>query len=122
MSVVKYVPELTTQNGLYAQSIFRFDEMTFEAQKLRLITAYVYPHDAKVKAELAEKTRGWDLEGLKPGERLFINVARTVSGFFNVLPDIRDGFKGPRFERGYPERYPVFHELPSGEVVVKEYG
>jgi hypothetical protein len=122
LSVVRYVPELTTQNGLYAQSIFRFDEMTFEAQKLRLITAYVYPHDQKLKAELAEKTRGWDLSGLKPGERLFINIGRTVSGFFNVLPDIRDGFKGPRFERGSPERYPIFQELPTGEVVVKEYG
>jgi hypothetical protein len=45
-----------------------------------------------------------------------------VSGFFNVVPEIRDGFLGPAFDRGYPELYPTFLERYDGEVVLREYG
>jgi hypothetical protein len=94
--------------------------MVFEAQKLRLITAYVYPHDQETKRAVTEKIKNNDLESLLPAERLFVRVAQAISGFFNVLPDLRDGFEGPRFDRGYPERYPIFTELESGEVIVAE--
>jgi hypothetical protein len=121
LSIAQHVPALTNQTGLYALSIFRYEEMIFEAQKLRLITAYVYPHDTEMKRAIAEKVKASNLETLAPLERLFVRVAQGVSGFFNVLPDIRDNFKGPRFDQGYPERYPEFRELDSGEVVVSAY-
>jgi hypothetical protein len=38
-----------------------------------------------------------------------------------VMPHVREAFRGPAFERGYPELYPTFVELDSGEVVVGEY-
>jgi hypothetical protein len=117
-SIKSHIPELTSQTGLYALAVFRFDELTFEAQKLRLIEAIIYPHDPATKRANTEKVRRENLEGLTGSERFFIGVSRTISGFFSVLPDVRDGFRGPRFEQGYPERYPTFRELDSGEVVM----
>jgi hypothetical protein len=29
--------------------------------------------------------------------------------------------KGPRFDRGYPELYPIFQQLDSGAVVLRDY-
>jgi hypothetical protein len=58
---------------------------------------------------------------LKPVERLVFRIGTAVSGFFNLVPALRDGFKGPRFDHGYPELYPIFEELESGEVRVREY-
>ena len=37
------------------------------------------------------------------------------------MPYLRDAFKGPRFDQGYPELFPLFEQLESGEVVVKSY-
>jgi hypothetical protein len=37
------------------------------------------------------------------------------------MPHVREGFRGPKFERGYPELYPTFTELDTGEVVVTAY-
>jgi hypothetical protein len=58
---------------------------------------------------------------MSPAERLFVRITQSVSGFFNVLPDLRDGFKGPKFDEGYPELYATFRELDSGEVVLRAY-
>lgn len=115
-SVAAYLPSLTAQTGLYALCVFRFDEVTFEAQKLRLITSFVAPHDLEAKRAMAH-----DIEALPPTERKLARFAQKVSGFFNVMPVIRDNFKGPRFDRGYPELYPSFRELDSGEVVLRAY-
>lgn len=41
----EYIPELTPETGLYALGLFRYDAFRFEAQKLRLIEAFTYPHD-----------------------------------------------------------------------------
>jgi hypothetical protein len=121
-SVVDHIPAMTTQTGLYALALFRYEEMVFEAQKLRLIAAVVHPHDPDEKRRIAEKVRTKDVANLPKTDRFFIAIAQRVSGFFNVVPEIRDGFLGPEFDKGYPELYPIFEELASGEVRLKEYG
>ena len=111
------MPALTNQTGLYALSIFRFEEMIFEAQKLRLIEAFTYPHDAASKAIMDARLRDETLASSPPFERFVFRIAQQVAGFFSLVPAIREAFKGPRFDQGYPEQYPTFEELDSGEVV-----
>jgi hypothetical protein len=118
-SITKHLPALTNQTGLYPQAVFRFEQMTFEAQKLRLLEAYTYPHDAEAKRALDAKLLDETLATATPFERAVFRVAKAVSGFFHALPDVRASFKGSRFDRGYPERYPIFDELDSGEVVAR---
>jgi hypothetical protein len=120
-SIARYAPEMTAESGLYAQSVFRLEEMTFEAQKLRLLAAYLYPHNQAAKDAMDRRMRATNLEGLTAFERRFTILSRAVSGFFNTLPYIRAAFKGPRFDHGFPELYPIFTELDSGAVVVGEY-
>jgi hypothetical protein len=112
---------MTTQSGLYLHSVLRFEEMCFEAQKLRLLGSVSYPHDLAEKRTIAEKHRASDLSTLSKGERFVVSLARTLSGFFCVMGDIRDNFIGPRFDRGFPELYPTFEELESGEIRLKSY-
>jgi hypothetical protein len=95
--------------------------MTFESQKLRLMTSMLFPHDPLEKKAFSEKIKAGNLAAMTPAERFFVRVTQAVSGFFNVLPDLRDSFKGPKFDQGYPELYPTFRELQSGEVVLREY-
>jgi hypothetical protein len=121
-SVTKHLASLTNHTGLYALSVFRLEEMTFDAQKLRLIDAYTFPHDPEAKRAVDALLRDETLANANRFERLVYGVARKVSGFFHVVPDIRDGFKGPRFDQGYPELYPKFEELDSGEVVLRNDG
>jgi hypothetical protein len=118
-SVARHLASLTNQTGLYALSVFRLEEMTFEAQKLRLLQAYIYPHDSETKRLMDARLRDEALDVPSAFERFVFRIARQISGFVSVLPDIRDSFKGPRFDRGYPELYPTFEELDSGEVIVK---
>jgi hypothetical protein len=58
---------------------------------------------------------------LTKGERFVVSLARTLSGFFCVMVDIRDNFIGPEFDRGFPELYPTFEELESGDIRLKSY-
>jgi hypothetical protein len=51
-------------------------------------------------------------------ERKLATAAEHTSGYFTVMPVIRDNFQGPRYDEGYPELYPSFKQLDSGEVVV----
>jgi len=120
-SVAKYIPEMTSQTGLYALALFRLDELTFEAQKLRLISAFVHPHDPAKKQLMAEKFKNRDLADLPKPDQFFVRVVQRVSGFYNVVSDLRDQFAGPAFDHGYPELYPTFEELPDGNVVLKHY-
>jgi hypothetical protein len=121
-SVIDVVPELTNHTGLFALSVFRYEEAIFEAQKLRLIEAFQYPHDPAQKAKNAEIMRTEDTSSLPPVEQMFIRVAQRVSGFFNVLATLRECFKTAEFNHGYPELYPTFRELETGEVIVERYG
>jgi Lipase maturation factor len=111
---------MTTQSGLYLMSIFRFEEMCFEAQKLRLITSYVHPHDPKEKLIAADKLR--HLERLPELQRKLFELGRSISGFLCVMDDIREGFRGPECHHGFPELYPTYEELDSGEIRVVAYG
>lgn len=122
MSVVSHVPDLTPASGLYALSLFRFYEMTFDAQKLRLLESYFYPHDPARKRQLHERLLHEDDSELSPGERRLVQLGRSASGFYSLMPHLREAFVGPAFDQGYPECYPTFQELDSGEVVVQTYG
>jgi hypothetical protein len=116
LSAADYIPELTAQTGLFALGLFRFDALRFEAQKLRLIEAFTHPHDPMAKQALADRLRRRDFEGMPPGERFALRVALRVSGYFHVLPALRESFQGPRFEPEHPERYPRFIEDEAGEI------
>jgi hypothetical protein len=112
-AITQALSELTTQTGLYYQSIFRFENMIFDAQKLRLVTAITPPHDPEQKRRIASST-----EHMTDFERFLARAAENTSGYFTVMPVIRGSFLGPRFDQGYPELYPTFKQLDSGEVVV----
>jgi hypothetical protein len=111
-----YVPDLTPQTGLYALALFRHDALRFEAQKLRLVESFTHPHDPAAKLALAERLRRRDFDGMPSGERFALRVAFRVSGYFHVLPAIREAFRGPRFEPEQAECYPRFIEEESGEI------
>ena len=112
---------MTNQNGLYFNALFRFDEMCFEAQKLRLLDSVSYPHDSAQKRVNVAKRRVTDLSTLSKAERFVVKGARTLSGFFCVMDDLRESFIGPAFNRGFPELYPTFAELESGDIRLTHY-
>jgi len=120
-SISEHIPAMTTTTGLYALSVFRFEEMTFDAQKLRLLECYFHPHDQAEKKRLHEQLKSEDLAGLSPMELKIARIARSVSGLYSLMPHLREAFIGPTFDQGYPELYPIFEELASGDVVVKSY-
>lgn len=116
MSVEKELEVLTPHTGLFALGVFRYDSFVFEAQKLRLISAVMPPHD-----EEAKRRREYSTESLTKLEQKAAKLFEAVSGFVSVAPHIRGNLKGPKFDRGYPELYPSFRQLDSGEVVVAAY-
>jgi hypothetical protein len=120
LSAAEHVPKLTPQTGLYGLALFRYDAFRFEAQKLRLIEAFTYPHDAAAKRVNAERMRERRFQDLPSGERFAFRIAMRVSGYFHILPELRDAFRGERFEAQHPERYPVFSEDESGVVRVDD--
>jgi hypothetical protein len=69
-----------------------------------------------------EALRHRDFSALPKLQRSILELTLRVSGFFNIAPTLRDSFIGPLFNLGYPELYPTFEELPSGEVVVAALG
>ena len=112
---------MTNQSGLYLLSVFRFDDMCFEAQKLRLIDCVAFPHDPADKHKIQEQLNEPDLEKVPMPTRAVIRFGRIMSGFFWLMTDLRLNFKGPGFHRGFPELYPVFEELESGDIRLKSY-
>lgn len=114
MSLAERAASFDVNHGLFMLGIFRFEALVFEAQKLRLITAIMPPHDEELKAAV---NRG---EKMAPFERKIADFAEKFAGFFTVMRALRFAFKGPRFDRGFPENYPVFEQLDSGEVVLKK--
>jgi hypothetical protein len=115
-SVTNALAEMTPQSGTYLMSIFRYEPMIFEAEKLRLLTAVGPPHDEEAKRKVAFGT-----EGMNRFERTVVKLSMLFSGFFWIMPHVRASFKGPRFDRGFPELWPSFQQLDSGEVVVRAY-
>src|SRR5262249_47800618 len=115
-SIAQALTEMTPQSGTYLLSIFRYESMIFEAQKLRLLTAIGPPHDEEEKKRFA-----FSAEGMNKFERAVVSISQIFSGFFWAMPYVRAGFKGPRFDQGYPELIPSFRQLDSGEIVVRAY-
>ncbi|HKU43731.1 MAG TPA: lipase maturation factor family protein [Polyangiales bacterium] len=115
------VATLTNIEGLYVHSVFRFDEMCFEAQKLRLIDCVAHPHDPAAKQVVMQHLQAKNLDDIPKPQRTVIRLARALSGFFCVMTDIRLNFKGPAFHRGFPELYPTFQELESGDIRIASY-
>jgi hypothetical protein len=113
--VTDALSEMTDATGLYLLAIFRYETMIFESQKLRLIDAISAPHD------LEEKRRMRDIENMTPGQQKVVRLVQSLSGFACVFPFLRDAFQGSRFDSGYPELYPTFRQLDSGEVVLRAY-
>ncbi|HVW27048.1 MAG TPA: lipase maturation factor family protein [Polyangiaceae bacterium] len=115
-TITQALSEMTAQSGSYLMCIFRFEPMIFEAEKLRLLTAVGAPHDEEAKRKIEFGT-----EGMNNFERAVVKLSELFSGFFWIMPHVRASFKGPRFDQGYPEMYPSFQQLDSGEVVVRAY-
>ena len=122
LSINAYVPQLTNETGLFALCVFRFEEITFDAQKLRLLEQYFHPHDQAEKRRLHEQLKNEAEASLSLTEQRIARLGRVVSGLYSLMPHIREAFRGPGFDQGYPELYPEFVELPSGEVTVAKYG
>jgi hypothetical protein len=95
--------------------------MTFDAQKLRLLEAYFHPHDAAKKRAAAVRMKAQDLSAYSRNEQLSERIGRSLFGLLFALPHLREAFRGPSFDQGYPELYPSFAELASGDVIVGEY-
>jgi len=110
LSVVAIAEELTVARGLFLIGVFRYDAMVLEAQKLRLLQAIMEPSGRR--STPAEQKFEKTLEGI--GERVFAIAPLT--------PFLREQFKGPAYEQGYPEQYPKFCLLPSAAVVRVEEG
>ncbi len=113
--------KMTHASGLYLHCVFHFDHMCFEAQKMRLINSFIHPHDLEAKRVVTERLKTTNLDALPPSDRLIMKLGRGLSGFFCVMTDIRDNFKGPRFQKGFPELYPTFEELESGDIRIRSY-
>jgi hypothetical protein len=111
------VPAMTPQTGMYYFSLFRFEQMVFDAQKARLLLVLSAPYDEQKKAA-AIATKPEDLVGFP---RFVDRIARVASGYYCFIPTALENFIGPRYDRGYPELYPKFRELPTGEIMVAGY-
>jgi hypothetical protein len=108
---------VTTHTGLYYFSLFRYEAMVMEAQKLRLLALLSPPYDEDQK-------RAWlaaGVAGMNKFQQRADAILRALSGFYCVSPGLLEHFKGPRFDLGYPELYPSFRQLESGEIVVRAY-
>jgi hypothetical protein len=121
MSAAQYIPALTAHNGLYALALFRLEDMTFDAQKLRLLEVYFHPHDVPKKRAIHARMKAEDLSPYPLVEQRSERIGRSLFGLVSVWPHLREAFRGPRFDHGYPELYPVFDELDSGAVIVGSY-
>jgi len=116
MSLAERAETFDVNHGLFLLGVFRFEALVFEAQKLRLITAIMPPHDDALKESLdkGEKAK------MTPIERKIADFAESFAGFFSVMRALRYTFKGPRFDHGFPENYPKFTQLETGEVVLRK--
>jgi hypothetical protein len=108
--------ELTPLSGMYYLSVFRFESLVMDAQKMRMLYTLMPPYEQLTRKGTVEKpdpasAQQWDASS---------KLMKLVSGYVAFLPLLRDNFKGPRFDLGYAETQPRFRELPSGEIIVPE--
>ena len=109
---------MTPQTGLYYLAVFRFESMVMEAQKLRMLAALMPPYERETRSGIAEKPAAAGASEPEAAGK----IAKLITGFFAVMPVLRDNFKGVRFDHGYPEAFPTFRELRNGEIVLSGYG
>jgi len=95
---------LSLEHGLFLLTLFRFDAMVFEAQKLRLLNSFT---ESYRPASFVEKER-------QVRERF-----AQLSMFPEVVDFLQDKFKGEPYDQGYPEHYPAYEVEPSGVVVLR---
>lgn len=104
----EHLSDLSIDRGTYFLCIFRYETMVFDAQKLRLIRAVLGPY-----GEQAEALTGTQAKVFAWLYQLF--------GYFEVADRIKDSFRGPEYDHGYPERYPVFQVAENGEVTLQSW-
>jgi hypothetical protein len=117
MSANALMPEMTVQTGMYYFSVFRYENMVFDAQKVRLLATMSAPYDEEQKRALLEADRA----SMSKFHRMGDTISRTFSGFYCIAPTILLNFKGPRFDQGYSELYPTFRQKPTGEIEIRTY-
>jgi hypothetical protein len=105
-----YVSKLSISTGLYMTGIFRFDTFVFEAQKMRLLKAVMEPKRVQFSLPDPKLTAALD------------EMAKRAFGVVEVIPFLCEQFKGPRFDGGEPENYPLFEMSADGvaERIVPE--
>jgi hypothetical protein len=109
---------LTPLTGLRYLAAFRFESMVMEAQKLRMLFGLLPPYERETREGIIPKPA----PGSTPEPEAAGKIAKLISGFFDVMPVLRDNFRGPRFDLGYAEVQPTFRELRSNEIVVSDPG
>lgn len=96
---------LTVADGLRLQGIFSYDRFVAEGQKIRLLDAVlVRASERHPDSDKARYEAGVD------------SMAKRIWGVAHMTPLLRDWFRGERFERGQPERYPLFELQPDGSI------
>ena len=106
--------ELTPLTGMYYLSVFRFESLVMDAQKMRMLYALMPPYEQLTRKGTVEKPDPASVQQWDTSSKLM----KLVSGYIAFLPLLRDNFKGPRFDLGYAEAQPMFRELPSGEIIM----
>jgi hypothetical protein len=112
----EHLEDVTAHSGLFYLGVFRYESMVFDAQKLRLVQSISPPHDEEGKRRVA-----YSAESMGKAEQFVARLAEAASGYFSVMPYLRDAFQGPRFDEGYPELYAIFEQRETGEVAVRSY-
>jgi hypothetical protein len=97
---------------------FRFESLVMDAQKLRMLEALMPPYERETKTGIVPKPP----PAATPQPEAAGQIAKLVSGFFALMPVLRESFQGPRFDHGYPEVRPTFRLLRDGEIVVVDSG
>ncbi|MBM4364152.1 MAG: lipase maturation factor family protein, partial [Deltaproteobacteria bacterium] len=92
---------LTLAGGLFLQALFRNEAFVFEAQKLRLLQAILEP----------------ERDDRPPPPPAIQALAERAFGAVEVIPFLREQFRGVAAETGEPERYPRFALPPDGRAV-----
>jgi hypothetical protein len=100
----EYVDKLVIAQGCYLMAVFQYEALIFQAQKRRLTTRFLFPERPG---------------GMTKYDRDAIVLLEQLSGAMELMTFLENQFRGPEFERGFPEQYPTFAHQPDGEVVVR---
>ncbi len=107
LTLNEHAAKLTVSNGLFCTALFRYELFIFEAQKMRLLQTVMEPKRAQFSLPDPRLTAALD------------QIAMRLFGAVDIVPFMREQFRGPRFDHGYPEHYPTF-SLDSNGVVVQD--